>query len=154
MAVQSLNQFPCIKGVVASNQPLAEPKGSVTRGSNLLMTARGALDVCDGSQILHDFQGAVQAGRGKVMANFLFQPTGVPSYYLSLQKALDAPLNPPQNLALSTGSGGSLSAATYFYKVTALDGAGGETTASAEASIATGASGKNTLTWNIVPNAT
>src|SRR5438067_1367657 len=69
-------------------------------------------------------------------------------------KSLDIHLGPPQNLTLATAAGGSLAAATYLYKVTAIDGTSGETTASNEASIATGANGKNTLTWNVVPNAT
>ena len=153
MAVQSISQGPYVKGLVASNQPLAQPKGSVPRGSNLILTSRGALDVCDGSQLIHAFNGAVQSGRGKVMASFLFSPIGVSRYYLALMKALDIPLGAPQNLTVITAAGGTLPASTYFYKVTAIDGAGGETTGSIEASIVTGASGKNTLTWNVVPNA-
>jgi uncharacterized membrane protein YgcG len=144
---------PFIKGMNASTDPYTQPKGTFPRGSNLILNSRGALDVCDGSQLVHAYQGTVATGRGKVMCDFLFSPTGVSRYYLALLKALDVPLGAPQNLILATAAGGSLGAATYFYKVTAIDGASGETTASNEASIATGANGKNTLTWNIVPNA-
>jgi uncharacterized membrane protein YgcG len=144
---------PFIKGMNAATDPYTQPPGTFPRGSNFLLNKRGGLDVCDGSQLVHAFNGAVQASRGKAMCDFLFTPTGVPSYYLSLMKALDIALGPPQNLTVVTAAGGTLPAATYFYKVTAIDGVGGETTVSSEASVATGANGKNTLTWNIVPNA-
>lgn len=148
------NQFSSfVKGVNASASRTNQPQNSVPRISNLLFTKRGSLVTCDGSQIIHALNGVPTANRGKVMAGFLFAPTGVSRYYLTVQKALDIPLGAPQNLTLATAAGGTLAAATYFYKVTAIDGAGGETLASPEASIATGASGKNTLTWNIVPNA-
>ena len=145
---------PFLKGCNAATDPFSQPKGSFPRGSNLVLNKRGALDTCDGSQLIHAFNGAVQAARGKAMCDFLFKPTGVSSYYLRLMKALDIPLGAPQNLVLATTGGGALPAATYFYKVTAIDGASGETLGSAEASIVTGANGKNTLTWNVVPNAT
>ena len=145
---------PLVKGLAAETDYATQPKGTFPRGSNFLLNKRGALDVCDGSQLVHAFNGAIQSNRGKCMQNFLFSPTGVSSYYLSLMKALDVPLGPPQNLSVSTAAGGTLAAATYFYKVTALDGVGGETTASNEVSQVTALNGKNTLNWNAVPNAT
>jgi uncharacterized membrane protein YgcG len=141
-----------IKGISAVSDRYGQPPGSVPRGSNLIMTKRGALVTCDGTKLIHAFNGVPSPNRGKIMSGLFFSPTGVSSYYLIIAKILE-PLGPPQNLTLVTAAGGTLAAATYFYKVTALDGAGGETTASAEASIVTGANGKNTLTWNIVPNA-
>src|ERR1700674_3237244 len=154
MAQTPVTQKSFLRGLIATAGVMSQPKGSIPRGSNLLLTRRGSLRTCDGSQLIHAFNDAVQAGRGKVMASFLFSPLNVTRYYLALIKALDIPLGAPNNLAAATAGGGSLGAATYFYKVTALDGAGGETTASNEASVATGANGKNTLTWNVVPNAT
>jgi hypothetical protein len=146
---------PFLKGMIASTDPYTMPPGSFPRGSNFLLNKRGALDTCDGSQLVHAFNGAVQANRGKMMASYLFAPTGVSRYYLALAKALDIPLGAPQNLAVADGGGGgTLPAATYFYKVTALDGAGGETTASNEASVAVAVNHKINLTWNVVPNAT
>ena len=156
MPPSSIAHGPYIKGVVASNQPYAQPKGSVPRASNFVMTNRGALTPTDGSQLVHAFNGAVQSGRGKVMADFLFSPVGVSRYYLSLIKALDIPLGRPMNLtAADGGAGGTLTpGTTYYYKVTAIDKAGGETTPSNEANfVEPGASHKVTLTWNIVPNA-
>jgi hypothetical protein len=147
---------PFLKGCNACTDYATQPKGTFPRGSNFLLNKRGALDVCDGTQLVHAYNGAVQAGRGKVMCDFLFSPTGVPRYYLSLMKALDIPLGAPQNLvAADGGAGGSLTInTTFFYKVTAVDGAGGETNASNEASfLIPGASHKVILTWNVVPNA-
>jgi hypothetical protein len=156
MTLQSVPQGPFTKGVVASNQPLAQPKGSVQRGSNLILSARGALSTCDGSQLVHAFNNAVQTNRGKFMAAFLFEPIGVVSYYLALAKVLTQtlPLGAPKNLSVSDGGGGgSLPAGSYYYVVTALDGDGGETTASNPVSIPLAANHKAALTWNVVPNA-
>jgi hypothetical protein len=142
-----------LRGVIATSGAMAQPKGSIPRASNLLLMRRGSLNTADGSQPLYEYQGAIQNNRGKIMASFLFNPLGVARYYLALVKALDQPLGPPKNLSVATAAGGSLAAGTYWYVVTAIDGAGGETTISNEVSIATGANGKNTLTWNTVPNA-
>lgn len=153
MQYKAIPVAPMLKGLAAETDYATQPKGTFPRGTNFLLNKRGALDVCDGSQLVHAFNGAVQSGRGKVMADFLFMPTGVSNYYLSIMKALDIPLGAPQNLTGVGASGGFLTAFTYFYVVTAIDGAGGETTASNEISVVVPANGKATLTWNIVPNA-
>lgn len=142
-----------VKGINASASKTNQPQGSIPRASNMLLTRRGSLVACDGSQIIHAFNGVPTANRGRILAALLFAPTGVGSYYIMLASAPDLPISIPTNLTLATAAGGTLPAATYFYKVTALDGIGGETTASIESSIITAANGKNTLTWNIVPNA-
>lgn len=145
---------PFLKGLNLAADVYTQPKGTFPRGSNLLLNKRGALDVCDGTQIIHALGGFVQTGKGKNTCNFLFAPTGVSRYYLALIKVLDLPLGPPKNLvAADGGAGGTLAPGTYYYKVTALDGAGGETTASNEASVTIAANHKVTLTWNVVPNA-
>jgi hypothetical protein len=153
MTYKPISSKPMLKGLNACTDYATQPPGSFPRGSDFLLNKRGALDVCDGTQLIHAFNGQVQAGRGKMLAVFLFSPTGVSNYYLALAQALDLPIGNPFNLTLVTAAGGTLPAATYFYVVTAVDGVGGETIASPEASIVTGAAGKNTLTWNIVPNA-
>ena len=145
---------PFIRGIDSSTGVLSQPKGSIPRGSNLLLTKRGAMKSCDGSQIVNAFNGVPTAGRGKAMCEFFYEPIGVAPYYLRIMKALDQNLGPPKNLAAADGgAGGTLPAATYFYKVTALDGIGGETSASNEASVAVAINHKINLTWNIVPNA-
>lgn len=153
MQYKAIPVAPMLKGLAAETDIYTQPKGTFPRGANFLLNKRGALDSCDGSQLVHAFNGAVQSGRGKVMEPFLFQPTGVSNYYLALMKALDIPLGPAKNLVATPGTGGTLAAATYFYVVTALDGADGETNISAEVSAVVAANGKVTLTWNIVPNA-
>lgn len=145
---------PFIKGVDASTGVLSQPKGSVPRSSNLLLTKRGSLKSCDGSGIVNAYNGLPTAGRGRDLCDFFFQPVGVAPYYLRLMKALDQNLGAPHNLAATDGgTGGTLAAGTYFYKVTALDNVGGETTASNEASVTVAANHKITLAWNVVPNA-
>ena len=61
----------------------------------------------------------------------------------------------PGTLSPSTSTtGGTLAAATYYYKVTTLDAIGGETVASPEASITTtGATSTVTLTWTAIQGA-
>lgn len=151
--LQSNQTSSFIKGVNASASRTNQPQGTVPRISNLLYTKRGSVVTCDGSQILHAFNGVPTANRGKVMTAFLFAPTGQSRYYLTIQKTLDIHLGPPQNLVLSDGGAGGGLTGTFFYKVTAIDGAAGETTASPEATITVAANHKITLTWNIVPNA-
>ncbi len=149
------SQGPWLKGLVASNQPLAQPKGSFPRASNLVLMERGALTPCDGSGIINWFNGAVQNNRGRFMSEFLYEPTGVNPYYLALAQGLDEPLGPPHLVSATPSAGGSLvSGQQYFYKITAIDGVGGETTVSNELSATpSGGNLSVTLVWNVVPNA-
>jgi hypothetical protein len=155
MAYQPQLSGPFLKGLVASNQPLAQPKGSFPRGSNLVMMERGALTPCDGSGIINWFNGAVQTNVGRFMSTFLYEPTGVNPYYLAIKQALDEHLGAPHINSATASTGGTLSSGTtYFYKITALDGVGGETTASNEVSATpSGGNLSVTLVWNVVPNA-
>jgi hypothetical protein len=154
MPQRAITQPPFLRGLIASVDPYSQPRGSVPRGSNLLLSRRGSLDTCDGSRVLFEYGGAEQTNRGRIMASTLFSPVSVSPYYLVLAKALDLPLNAPTGLTVSAGgSGGTLATATYYYKVTALDGAGGETTASSEANTPITLGQKATLAWNTVPNA-
>jgi hypothetical protein len=155
MAYEPQSSGPFLKGLVSSNQPLAQPKGSFPRGSNLVLMERGALTPCDGSGIINWFSAAVQSNRGRMMDEFLYEPTGVNPYYLVLAQALDEHLGAPHVNSATASTGGSLmSGQQYFYEVTALDGVGGETLVSNEVS-ATPAGGNLsvTLVWNRVPNA-
>lgn len=148
------SQGPWLKGLVASNQPLAQPKGSFPRGSNLVLMERGALTPCDGSGIINAFGGTSPSNQGKFLDTFLFEPTGVLTYYLALQRAL-AGLGAPAGVGATLVAGGSLTTATtYYYVVTALDGTGGETVASSEVNQTTGGGNLSIkITWNVVPNA-
>ena len=66
-----------------------------------------------------------------------------------------SPLSSPGALTISTTpTGGALAANTYYYVVTALDGAGGQTTPSPESSITTtGTTSTVTVSWTSVPGA-
>jgi len=157
MGVKPSTFGPWIKGVDSSTGVLAQPKGSIPRGSNLLLSKRGSLRTCDGSGIVNAYNGVPTAGRGRSMCDFSFAPTGVASYYLRLMKALDQPLGAPQKLSasLSTASGTLTIGQAYYWVVTAIDGVGGETTVSNEVTL-TPTSGHQSavLSWNSVPNAT
>jgi hypothetical protein len=69
---------------------------------------------------------------------------------------LHAALSTPVNAAFSTATtGGTLPAGTHYYRVSALDGHGGETLASAETSqVTTGATSTVTVNWGAVTGAT
>src|SRR5579863_4193993 len=108
MAYQPQSSGPWLKGLVASNQPLAQPKGSFPRGSNLVLMERGALTPCDGSGIINWFSAAVQSNRGRMMDEFLYEPTGVNPYYLVLAQALDEHLGAPHVNSATASTGGSL----------------------------------------------
>jgi hypothetical protein len=63
-------------------------------------------------------------------------------------------LAPPSTLAASPNvGGGTFAAATYFWKITGVNGRG-ETTASNEATTAVAANGTATLTWAALPSGT
>lgn len=63
-------------------------------------------------------------------------------------------LAPPSGLAAGANvGGGSFAAASYFWKITALDAAG-ETTGSNEATVAVALNGTCTLTWSALPAGT
>lgn len=143
-----------VRGVDASTGLLLQPRGSVPRASNLLLTKRGSLRTCDGSQIVNAYNGVPTPNRGKGICVFMFAPIGVDRYYLFISKSNDFPLGPPQNVvAVDAGTGGSFAAGTYYWTVIALDGAGGETTAATVGSAAIAAGHKATVTWNYLPNA-
>ena len=147
---------PFIRGVDSSTGVLSQPKGSVPRASNLILTKRGSLITCDGSALIHAYNGVPTANRGIILGTFFFSPIGVPGYYMMLQQSKDYPLGSPQNLVTSDGGAGGIlpTSVTLVYGVTASDGIGGETPISATATFVQGGTAhKVTLTWNIVPNA-
>lgn len=154
MAFKASSSGAFVRGVDASTSLYLQPRGSVPRASNLLLTKRGSLQTCNGSQIVNAFQGVPTASRGKAMCEFFFAPIGVAPYYLRIMKALDIPLGSPRNVTSALGSiAGIFAAGTYFWYITAVDGTGGETPAFGNTTISVGANGSVVLTWNVVPNA-
>lgn len=149
-----ISQFPVLKGLLASNQILAQANRSVSRISNLIYTKRGALKTCDGSAVIAALNGVIQSNSGLLMYDTWFQATNTLAYHMLLRKVLNLHIGAPTGLTSALASGGSLtSGTTYFYKITALDGAGGETTVSNETS-ATPSGGNLSvkLTWTAVTN--
>ena len=134
-ALQKVVQRNFGKGVVASAQPYLQPKGSFPRGSNLVFTTRGGLKTCDGTQIISALLGTLQTPGnnqiGAIIDIFFFQPAGGTSQYYLMAKDPANQLPIVTGLTASAGGAGVLNGA-YYYVVTALDGAGGETVASAE----------------------
>jgi hypothetical protein len=156
MGVKPSTFGPWIRGVDASTGVLTQPKGSIPRGSNLVLSKRGSLRTCDGTQIVDAFNGVPTPNRGRAMAEFFFAPTGVAGYYLRIMNALDQHLGPPKNLAavLSAAPGSLTVGQPYYWVVTAVDGAGGETTVSNEVTLTPTIGNQSAvLTWASVPNA-
>jgi hypothetical protein len=153
--VKPIPSGPYLKGVQAASSILAQPKGSVARASNLIYRQRGAMNTVDGSQIINWYAGALQSSRGKFLTANLFQPINIARYFMTINDSPDIGILSPRNVVAALASGGSLtSGQPYYYEVTALDGAGGETTASLEVT-ATPSSGNLSiaLTWDTVASA-
>lgn len=154
MPPKTISQTKWVKCLVASVTDTSQPKGSLSRLSNLLFTRRGGLKTCDGSLIISALNGSLALGSGPWTEVTLFQPVNVSRYYVGLRKDLTSQLSSPTGLAVADGgAGGTLANATYRYVVTANDGAGGETTISNEFVFANPGAHKANLTWNSVTNA-
>jgi hypothetical protein len=152
---QKVKQERWIRGVNAAAQPFAQPPGSFPRASNFLYHRRGSLTTCDGTSIISSLNGTlhpVSDNIGPFTEIALYQPQGEPSNYYAIAKDYNTHLAAPAGLAIAAGSAGVLNG-TYKWVVTALDGAGGETTASSEIT-QTLASQKGVVMWTAVPNAT
>ena len=142
------------KGLNATSPVFDQPKGTVSRLSNLLLTKRGGFVITPGSQQLYLFNGAVQSNVGPFTELFLFQPSLVSRYYVGLTKDYNFHTPAPVGLtSADNGAGGLLSAGTYKWGVTALDGAGGETTVSNITTLVLAAGHSVNLSWTAVTNA-
>lgn len=152
-----ISQKRFLRGLNASFSILAQPDGTLPRMSNLLMSNRGALQTCDGSKTIAQFitNSDPTIGKCQMIAElFLFMPAGANRAYFALVKDPYHQLGAPVGAAVVLGAaGGTLAAATYFYKVTANDGAGGETLESAEVNVVNAGAFKNVLTWTALTNA-
>ena len=155
MPVKVLNQKSFFKGLNASVADTSQPKGALARISNLQYFIRGSLRVIDGNLGFATLNGAgPTTGQGLFMDVVLYQFSNATKYYLALQKDPSTQLATPTGLtATDGGAGGTLAAATYYYKVTALDGAGGQTLGSTEASVTVAVNHKINLAWTAVTNA-
>lgn len=149
-----VSQKKWIKGVNAAAQSFAQPPGSFPRASNLIYIRRGSLVTCDGSSLISAFDSAVQAlsaNLGPITDIFLYSPIGGLNSYFALAKDYNTHLGAPAGLGVAAGATGVLNG-TYKWVVTALDGAGGETTVSSEVT-QTLTSQKGAVTWTALANA-
>lgn len=152
---KSVSQRNFLKGLSATESIWSQPPRIIPRVSNLLLNTRGALRTCDGSLIISQLNGVLQASTGPWTEINLFQPVNVNRYYVGIKKDPTTQLAAPVGVAVvDGGAGGALAAATYFYEVTALDGAGGETGPSSEVNIVNPGNHLNNLSWTAVTNAT
>jgi hypothetical protein len=165
-----LKQIPqrrFVKGVVAATPDFEQPANSIPRASNLVYSRRGGLLTTDGSLILAAWVSTGGVLQPSAPGSFLglvalesIAPTGLTPFYLVLLKVMSVEaipltqggIGPITNLAASAGAAGALTG-TYKYKVTATDGAGGETTLSNEATVTLSAQ-KGSLTWTAITYAT
>lgn len=152
--MKTISQKRFIKGLVVTTGEQAQPQGSLARISNLVYTKRGSLVPCDGSLFISRFNGALQTTEGPWTEINLFQPANQNRYYLGIKKAFNIQLAAPTGVAaVDNGAGGTLPNQILRYMVSAIDGAGGISTPSAEVSITPPANHVVKVTWNQVTNA-
>ena len=145
-----------LKGLNASTAYPMQPPRTVARVSNMTLNTRGALRSCDQNMGICTFNGSGPAVPtvGAFLSVQFFQPSTTFRMVLALWRDIFNGLAAPAGLgAVAGGAGGTLATSTYFYVITALDGAGGETTVSNEVSVAVTLGQKVTLTWTAVTNA-
>jgi hypothetical protein len=157
MTLRPIKQSQFLKGINASAAYNAQPKGTVPRISNLVLTSRGALRSCDQNMGICTLGGAGPVtGAPPFLSVQFFQPAQNLRKILALQNTPTGALAAPGGLAASDGgAGGSLAASTtYYYVVTALDASGNETTASNEVNFVQGGTPHVVnLNWTAVPGA-
>lgn len=158
MALRQVRHSGYIKGVNASVSYPSQPPRTVARVSNFVLTTRGALRSCDQNVGICTLNGAGPApsadDHGPFLKTQFYQPSSTSRQVLAWWRDFTAGLAPPSGLtATPTGSGGSLAPGTYYYKVTALDGAGGETEGSNEATAIVTGTEVVDLSWTAVTNA-
>jgi hypothetical protein len=144
-----------LKGVNASVAYTSQPKGTLARVSNLTYNSRGALRACDQNMGICTLGGVGPnpGNEGPFTAIQYFSPATNSRKILGLQKDVDTRIDNPSGLTAAVGgSGGTLPVGTYYYVVTAIDGAGGETLPTNEvAAVITSLGQTVTLNWGSVP---
>lgn len=151
---RSIPQRAWLKGLDSSTPKDAQRKATFPRGSNLLLTKRGALITCDGSLFISQLNGALQPGTGPWTEITLFQPQNINRYYIGIKKTYGVIATVAGLAVVDGGAGGVLVAANYRYIVTALDGAGGESAANAAVVFANPGARKASVTWTVFATAT
>lgn len=143
------------KGVVATAEKYAQPKGSIRKCSNLLFTRRGSLTTRDGDSTIASLGGTGPGtGQGRIVGLSEYTPVGGQTQVLFLQNDSSQHIAAPNGLTYeSQAAGGTFAGGTYYWVVTAVDGDTGETVASNEISVAVTANNKVSIAWNVSTNA-
>jgi hypothetical protein len=152
-----VSQKRWLRGLNVAVDEFSQPQGTLPRVSNLLFTRRGSLKTCDGTlpiSLRDSVYKAPAALVGPWTELFLYSPAGVTRSYYGIDKDVNTHLAAPTLLAAVDGGAGLMGAGTYKHVVTALDGAGGETTVSNETTIVQAANRQINLTWTASTNAT
>ena len=144
------------KGLYAAGGALSGLPNTAQRISNMVLLPRTGLRTCDGSFAFlfecPDTAGPT-TGQGPILAIELF--VGVTRFYGLLQLDPDSPLDTPTGVTLTKlDTGGTLAAGTYSYRISAIDGIGGETLASTAVTLAIdGPDDRIQINWTAVTNA-
>jgi hypothetical protein len=89
LPLASVEQRNFIRGLNAASPIVAQPKGTIPRVSNLVLTKRGGLRLCDGSLILSSYLGnpPTPGVQGPWLDLYLYAPNQVTRYLVGLQTA-------------------------------------------------------------------
>jgi hypothetical protein len=150
-----------LKGLQAGFDRMSQPKGSVSRISNLVYTRRGALKTCDGSSIFSALGGmqplAWDPTRARVWREMVYyQPSsGLRTGYYGIYSDPGIIMGGgalPGGPSLTPVSSTNGLTGTFIIQVTAVDGVGGETNSGGSGTITLNGQAV-TLSWNEVPGA-
>lgn len=127
-------------------------------GPSAPQTARAVLAEIPNQQKSSDFPARLVTNFAPANSNLVFQArlpgSGGEAITIALTPSTIAQLSPPASLAAAAvGTGGTFAAATYFWKITAINSEG-ETTGSNEATATIVLNGSANLTWAAVTGAT
>lgn len=125
MPLQTISQSGFIRGLNASVDRVIQPKGSVPRLSNMLLTHRGGLVTCDGSANVFTSSGVSNT----FIAIGLFQPQGLPTYVTGLGQTTGRTVSlPGGSAAAGTYGGVTILSAVRVNPTPGVGGSGGLTT--------------------------
>jgi hypothetical protein len=151
-----------LKGLQAGFDRMSQPKGSVSRISNIVFTRRGALKTTDGSAIFSALGGMQPLVWNPLLARVwremvYYQPSsGLRTGYYGLYSDPGNQLAPGGSTVGAVTLTGVSSAngltGTFYVQVHAADGVGGEGIATSQPSITLSNQGLQ-ISWTAVPNA-
>jgi hypothetical protein len=157
--MSTVSQKRFVKGVNAATGVLSQQPGTLSRMSNLVLTQRGSLQVCDGSFLIG--QPSVSTYLLPLWVDvFLDYSVNQFPFYVVLSQRVSPVLSNVTGVAASVSGSSTNPAGTYWFGVTAVGTMGGaDQTAivpgsSSYASVVAGSPfGSVSVTWTAVPGA-